>query len=320
MKAVILEGNAVNPGDLSWEPVQNICHPVIYPATEEHEKIARIGDAEIAFVNKLIMDEEVFAQCPALKYVGISATGYNVVDLEAARRHGVVVTNVPAYSTESVTQHAWALILEIMNGVAKHDRFVKDGSWSASGSFTRWLQPVVELHGRTLGIYGFGNIGRRVSEIALAFGMQVLVFTKHPEKYTDFAGEKLRFVTEEEIWSLPDIISLHCPLTEETKELASASVIQKMKDGVILINVSRGQLIQEDALAEALKTGKVAAFGADVVSVEPIREDNPLLTAPNTILTSHLAWSSVDARARLIDVMAENLQCYLDGRPQNVVS
>lgn len=320
MKAVILEGNAVNPGDLSWEPVQKICNPVIYEGTTEDNKIERIGDAEIAFVNKLIVDEEVFSRCPNLKYVGISATGYNVVDLEAARRHGVTVTNVPAYSTESVTQHTWALILEIMNAVAMHDRFVKDGGWSDSGTFTRWLQPIAELKGKTLGIYGFGNIGRRVAEVAGAFGMEICVCTKHPEKYPEFVSEHLRFVSGDDFWSLPDIITLHCPLTPETEGLINAETIARMKDGVVLINVSRGPVVEEQDLADALRSGKVAAAGVDVVSVEPIKRDNPLLDAPNMTITSHLAWSSVEARSRLVEIMAENLQCYLDGHPQNVVS
>ncbi len=320
MKAVILEGNAVNPGDLSWEPVRKICDPVIYEGTTEADKIERIGDAEIVFINKLIMDEEVFSKCPGIRYVGISATGYNVIDLEAARHHGITVTNVPAYSTESVTQHTWALILEIMNRVAMHDQFVKDGGWSDSGSFTRWLQPIVELNGRTLGIYGFGNIGRRVAEVALAFGMEVCVLTKHPDNYTEYAGEHLRFVTSEEFWSSADVISLHCPLTPETEHLINEETIAKMKDGAVLINVSRGKVVDEQALADALRSGKIAAAGVDVVSEEPIRKENPLLTAPNMIITSHLAWSGVRARARLVDIIAENLKCYLEGHPQNVLT
>lgn len=320
MKAVILEGNAVNPGDLSWEPVKRICDPVIYEGTTETDKIERIGDADIVFINKLKMDETVFSKCPNIRYVGISATGYNVIDLEAARRHGVTVTNVPAYSTESVTQHTWALILEIMNRVAMHDQFVKEGGWSDSGSFTRWLQPIVELNGRTLGIYGFGHIGRRVAEIARAFGMEVLVCTKHPENYQEYANEHLRFAGQEEFWSAADILTLHCPLTKETEGLINAETINKMKDGAVLINVSRGQIVEELALASALRSGKIAAAGVDVVSEEPIKKENPLLDAPNVIITSHLAWSGVGARKRLVEIMAENLKCYLEGHPQNVIS
>ena len=320
MKAVILEGNAVNPGDLSWEPVEKICHPVIYKGTTEADKIERIGDAEIVFINKLIMDEEVFSKCPDLRYVGISATGYNVIDLDAARRHGITVTNVPAYSTESVTQHTWALILEIMNRVALHDSFVKNGGWSNSGSFTRWLQPIEELQGKTLGIYGFGNIGRRVAEIAAAFGMEICVFTKHPDKYTSYANEHLRFVTEEAFWPAADVITLHCPLTPETEGLINRKTIAQMKDGAVFINVSRGRIVDEEALSDALRSGKIKAAGVDVVSEEPIRKDNPLLTAPNAIITSHLAWSGVKARARLVEIMADNLRCFLEGHPQNVIS
>ena len=318
-KAVLFEGNAVNPGDISWNPVTEICNVKIWEDTTEAQKNERIGDAEIILNHKLIIDEAIFSNFPNVKYVGICATGYNVVDLEAAHRHGVVVTNVPAYSTDSVAQHTWALILEIVSMPGKHDKFVHDGGWTESGCFTKWISPLTELSGLTLGIYGFGNIGRRVAEIARAFGMKVIVHTKNPAKYEEFADDRLHFVDEEIFYSNSDIISYHCPLTPETAEIVNAKTISRMKPGVIIINVSRGGIINETELADALISGRVAAAGVDVVSKEPVTEDNPLLKAPNICITPHIAWSSVAARKRLVSVVAENLKCWLDGNPKNVV-
>lgn len=318
-KAVLFEGNAVNPGDISWKPVTDICKVEIWEDTAESEKLERIGDAEIIFNNKLLINDEVFSNFPNIKYVGICATGYNVVDLEAARRHGVIVTNVPAYSTDSVAQHTWALILEIVSMPGKHDKFVHDGGWTASGCFTRWISPITELSGLTLGVYGFGNIGRKVSEIARAFGMKVLVYTKNPAKYSEFSNEGLHFVDEENFYANSDIISYHCPLTSETVGIVNAETISRMKRGVIIINVSRGGILNESDLANALISGRVAAAGVDVVSQEPITEDNPLLKVPNIYITPHIAWSSVAARKRLVNVVADNLRCWLEGKPQNVV-
>ena len=322
MKAVYLEEGAVNQGDISLEPITTLLETTVYENTTEADKLEHIRDAEIVFSNKVIFDEETFRQCPRLKYIGVCATGYNVIDLEAARRHGVTVTYVPAYSTESVTQHTWGLILDCAGRISLHNDSVHRGDWVRSDTFCYWCAPVTEIFGKTIGIVGFGNIGRRVAEAAKAFGMRVLVHTAHPEKYegTTGAAEGVTFVDLERIWAEADIISLHCPMNRDTEKMIRRETIGKMKDGVIIVNVSRGGLVDEGDLAEALKSGKVAAAAADVVSGEPMRADNPLLTAPNMIITPHIAWVSVEARERLIRIVAENVKAYLDGRPQNVLS
>ncbi len=313
MRAVYLEADAVNRGDISLEPITSIMNTTIYGNTTEENKYDHIGDAEVVYANKIIFDEETFSRLPNLKYIGICATGYNVVDVEAARRHGVVVTNVPAYSTESVAQLAWGFIIEAASRIGQHNESVHKGDWVRSETFCYWLSPVMELAGKTIGIIGYGNIGRRMVEIAKAFKMNVKVYTAHPEKY----GNEADFVSLEEIWERSDIISLHCPMTSETEKVIRRENISRMKDGVIIINVSRGGLIDENDLAEALRSGKVAAAAADVVTVEPMREDNPLLTAPNMCLTPHIAWASIEARQRLISVVAENIKAYLNGEEKN---
>lgn len=319
-KAVLLEKDAIDHGDVSWDPVLEQVETEVYGETTEEEKIARIGDAEIVFDNKLVMDEEVFNACPNIKYIGICATGYNVVDLEAARRHGIIVTNVPAYSTSSVSQHAWALILELASRIRENDHAVRSGEWSRSGNFSYWITPVMQLEGKTLGIYGFGNIGRRVAKIARAFDMNILAYTAHPSKYRDKYGSFVTFTDEDGLYGGSDIITYHCPLTPATEKTVRAENIAKMKDGVMIVNVSRGMLVDEQDLADALKSGKVAAAAVDVLSQEPITEDNPLLTAPNMVITPHMAWSSLEARTECIRVISDNLSGYLSGHLQNVVS
>lgn len=320
MRAVVLEGSAVNPGDISWDPVLQVCDTRVYETTSETEKWERIADAEMVMTNKIVMDEAVFARFPKLKYVGVCATGYNVVDLEAARRHGVTVCNVPAYSTDSVVQFTWALILEIASKVSLHDASVKRGDWIRSENFCYWLQPVMELRGKTLGIYGFGSIGKGVARVAQAFGMNVLVHTAHPERHLDALNAGLRFADAASLYKYSDIITYHCPLTEKTAGIVNAETISRMKDGVILINVSRGPIVVEADLAEALQRGKVAAAGVDVIAKEPMEEGNPLLHAPNIFITPHIAWASREARSRLVAVVAANMEAYLRGEPQNVVS
>lgn len=341
MKAVLLEADAVNPGDLSWEPITSLVETTIYNNTTEEDKYQHIGDADIVFLNKVKMDEEMFERCPNIRYIGVCATGYNVIDMEAARRHGVTVTNVPAYSTESVAQLTWGLILESVCHISLHNDSVHRGDWIKSDVFCYWLAPVTELFGKTLGVVGYGNIGRRVCEIARAFNMNVLVHTAHPEKYIDeknmpggdaetgcFKEEhlhiddgvrKIHFVDIDTLLAQSDILSLHCPLTSETEGIINKSNIDKMKDGVIIINVSRGGLVVEKDLAEALIDGKVSAAGVDVVAVEPMKEDNPLLKAPNITITPHMAWASLDARKRLVDVVAGNFKAFLEGRKENGV-
>ncbi len=323
MKAVYLEEGAVTGerGDLSLEPITSLIETTIYKNTTEEDKLLHIGDAEVVFSNKIIFDEETFEKCPNLKYLGVCATGYNVIDIEAAKRHGVVVTNVPAYSTESVAQLAWGFILENASRISLHDSSVKNGDWIRSENFCYWKAPITELCAKTIGIVGFGNIGRRVAEIACAFRMKVLVHTAHPDRYKDQFSEKdISFVNLDTLFSESDIISLHCPMTDETEHIICRENIDKMKDGVMIINVSRGGLVKESDLADALKSGKVGAVSVDVVSSEPMKADNPLLSAPNITITPHMAWASIEARRRLIDVVASNFKAYTEGRSENVVS
>ena len=320
MKAVILEGNSVNPGDISWEPVTSLCDVTIYGNTLESEKWDRIGGHEIVLINKVPMTREVFERFPEVRYVGVCATGYNVVDTEAAKEHGVVVTNIPAYSTDSVCQFTWAFILNLASRIGLHNECVRNGDWVKSDMFCFWKESPVELTRKTLGIFGFGSIGRKVAAAAPAFGMDVLVHTKHPEKYADYAGEHLRFVSEEELFAGSDVLTFHCPLTPETKGIVNKKNIDVMKDGVILVNLSRGPVIDEADVAEALRSGKIAAFGGDVISEEPMKENNPLRTAPNCYLTPHIAWATREARIRLVDIAAGNLKGFLEGKPVNVVN
>ena len=318
MKAVYLEEGAVNKNDISLSPITGLIETRVFRNTTEADKYEHIGDAEVVFTNKVIFDEETFQRCPNLKYLGVCATGYNVIDLEAAGRHGVTVTNVPAYSTESVTQLAWGFILECAGRLQLHNTSVHNGDWTRSDTFCYWLAPVMELAGKTLGIVGYGNIGRRVAEVADAFHMEVLVHTAHPDKYSENEPER-QFVSMNELFKRSDIITLHCPLTEETDKLISESNISKMKDGVIIINVSRGGLVEEQALTAALQSGKVAAAAVDVISEEPMKPENPLLHAPNLVITPHMAWASVESRKRLIQVVADNFRAYLEGKSLNVL-
>ena len=325
MKAVYLEEGAVNRGDISLAPITSIIETKVFKNTTEQDKYEHIGDAEVVFANKIIFDEETFRRLPNLKYIGVCATGYNVVDLEAAKRHNVTVTNVPAYSTESVAQLTWGFILECAGNIGLHNRSVHDGDWTRSETFCYWIAPVTELAGKTIGIIGYGNIGKRVAEIARAFRMNVMVHTAHPEKYIspreecDAGTEGIKFTSLDEVLKCSDVITLHCPMTNETEKLISSRTIAKMKDGVIIINVSRGGLVDEEDLAAALRSGKVGAAAVDVVSVEPMREDNPLIKAPNIRITPHLAWASVEARRRLIQIIADNVRAFMEGRKENVL-
>ena len=314
-----MEEGAVNQHDISMAPISDVVETTFFENTTEDNKFEHIGDSEIVFTNKVIFDEETFSKLPNLKYIGVCATGYNVIDLDAARRHNVVVTNVPAYSTESVAQLTWGLIIESVSHIGKHSESVKRGDWVKSEVFCYWIDTMGELAGKTIGIIGYGNIGRRVAEIALAFNMNVLVYTAHPDKYKT-ADFRIKFVSFDELLSQSDIVSLHCPMSNETDRLIRRENIDKMKDGVIIINVSRGGLVDEKDLAEALESGKVSAAACDVVSVEPMRADNPLLKAKNITITPHVAWASREARIRLIDTVASNVRAYLDGQKLNVVS
>lgn len=314
MKITILDGNAVNPGDLSWNAVEKLGNLTVYPRTPSGLVADRIGDSDAILLNKINITEEILSKCPKLKYIGIQATGYNVVDLEACRKHGVTVTNVPSYSTAGVAQMVFAYITQFASKSHEHNDSVKNGDWIKCPDFCYWKAPLVELEGKTLGIFGYGSIGRRVAQIANAFGMKVVVCTRTPK--ADIENP----VDIETLFKESDFITLHAPLTEKTREVVNKSTLSLMKKSAYLINTARGLLINERDVSEALKDGKIAGYAADVVSEEPMREDNPLLSAPNTVLTPHIAWAAVETRQRLLDVVVENLKCWTLGKPQNVVS
>lgn len=317
MKIVILESKAVNPGDLSWDAIKSFGDVTLYDRTPSEEAASRIGDAEVILINKTPITAEVMDKCPNLRLICVEATGYNVVDCAAARQRNILVCNVPAYSTDCVAQFTFALLLEACCRVGLHNDSVHNGDWCRNPDFCYWLTPQAELAGKTIGIIGFGKIGRAVGRIANAFGMKVLAYNRSRCPEGEAIGE---YVSLEQLLALSDVISLHCPMTELTANIICSETIGRMKDGVILLNTARGGLVNEDELADALKRGKLRIYCADVVSEEPIKESNPLLSAPNCILTPHMAWAPVEARQRIIDITVKNIQGYLDGKPVNVVS
>ena len=318
MKIVILDGLALNPGDLSWESILSLGDTTVYDQTlGEDQIIARIADADIVIPNKTPITETVLAACPNIKLVSVTATGYNIVDCDAAKRRGIPVCNVPGYGTAAVSQFTIGLLLELCHRIGHHDEAVHAGKWAACPSFCFWDTPQMELAGKTMGIIGFGRIGRAVGQIAKALGMNVIAYNRStcPE------GEAIaEYVTLDTLLARSDVISLHCPLFPETEGIINAAAIEKMKDGVILLNTARGQLVDEEALAAALKSGKIRAAAVDVVSREPILPTNPLLTAPNCIITPHMAWAQGEARQRVIDITAGNIRAFLEGKPRNVVN
>lgn len=320
MKISILDGFMLCHGDVSFQPVEALGECSYYDSTEYgnlEEIVTRIGDAEAILINKVPMTEEVFSCCPQLKFVCETATGFNNIDLEAASRHGVVVSNVPSYGTNTVAQFAMALLLEICNGVGHHTAEVAKGRWCQSKYNCFWDFSNMELEGKTVGIIGAGRIGMAFARMAYGFGMKVLAY--HPRKI----GEKFEYghyVSLEGLLNNSDVVSLHCPLTKDTEKMMNKDTLAMMKNGAILINTSRGQLVDEAALTEALNSGHLRAAGLDVVSQEPILPDNPLLKAKNCILTPHMAWCATEARQRLMDVCVDNLKAYMAGSPINVVS
>ena len=321
MRIVILDGYTENPGDISWAPFEKLGELVVYDYTAPSEIFERLSRVSVCLTNKTCFPKEVLEKLPDLKYIGCLSTGFNVVDVEYCKEHGITVTNIPEYATFATAQMTIALLLEIANKVGHHSDLVHEGVWTKGRDFCFWDGDLTELYGKTLGLFGFGKIASRVSRIASALGMNVLAcrrseITEEMKK----ADPQVTFVNEETLWKESDVISFHCPLTPATTGLVNAEVIAKMKDGVILLNTSRGPVLDEAAVAEALRSGKIAALGADVVSVEPIRENNPLLSAPNTYLTPHIAWAPKETRLRLMDVAADNLSAYLKGSPVNVVS
>lgn len=318
MKIVVLDGYTLNPGDLSWDSLKKLGTLTVYDRTEEEKAAKRIGDAELIFTNKTPVSNKTMEACPNLKFIGVLATGYNVVDIEAASKRGITVTNIPSYATDAVAQYVFALLLELCHHVGEHSDSVKAGDWERSRDFCYWNEPLIELHGKTMGIVGFGRIGQKTAQIANAFGMNVLVFTPHPDKNQE--SVHLKFVLLEELLKKSDVISLHCPLTPQSEKIINKETILKMKPHVMIINTSRGPLINEQDLYEALVSGKVSGAAVDVVSSEPIRSENPLLNAPNIILTPHIAWAPKEARERLMNTAVSNLESYLRGEPVNIVN
>lgn len=314
MRITVLDGNALNPGDLSWSQVEKFGSLTVYPRTLPEDVVSRIGDSDAILLNKINITEEVLSKCPNLKYIGVQATGYNVIDLEACRKHNVTVTNVPSYSTAGVAQMVFAYITAFASRPALHNESVKNGDWVKCPDFCYWKTPLIELEGKTLGIYGYGSIGRRVAQIAKAFGMKVIVCTRTPKPDIENPVDFSTLLNES------DFITLHAPLTDKTREVINRTTLPLMKKSAYLINTARGLLVNEQDLAEALDKGIIAGYAADVVSEEPMKADNPLLKAKNTIITPHIAWAAVETRQRLLDVVVENLKCWTEGKPQNVVS
>ena len=319
-KIVILDGYTENPGDLSWCGFEALGALKVYDRTSLHddeEIIQRIGDADIVYTNKTPLRRIVFERCPNIRFVGVLATGYNVVDVAAAKDKGIPVSNIPTYGTDAVAQFAIALLLEICHRIGHHSAAVREGRWSSCPDFCFWDYPLIELSGKTMGIIGFGRIGQATARIAKALGMVVLA----NDAYSNDAGRALaKYVSIGELLKRSDVISLHCPLLPETQGIINKNTIAQMKDGVILLNNSRGPLIVEEDLAEALNSGKVYAAGLDVVATEPIRMDNPLLSAKNCFITPHISWAPMESRQRLMDIALENLKQFLAGTPVNVVN
>lgn len=323
MRAIVLDGYTLNPGDLSWSPLEELCETVVYDRTAYDVTgndliIKRIGDAEVVFTNKTPISAEVINAATNIKFIGVLATGYNVVDVEAAKKKGIVVTNIPTYGTNAVAQMAIALLLELCHHAGAHGEAVKAGHWSSNPDWCFWNYPLIELNDKTMGIIGFGRIGQVTAQIAQALGMKVLAYDNY--KINDLESETLRYVELDELLVNSDVISLHCPLFESTKGIINKHTLAKMKDGVIIINTSRGPLVVEEELAQALNSGKVGGAGLDVVSTEPIKADNPLLKAKNCIITPHISWAPRESRKRLLDIAVDNLRTFLDGAPINVVN
>ena len=320
MKITILDGFTVNPGDLDWSPLGEFGELSIYDRTavnDEQEIIKRIGDSEIVLTNKTPISKKVLDACPTIKFIGVLATGYNVVDYKYARLKDVLVANVPAYGTAAVGQFAIALLLEICHRIGYHSDAVDQGRWSSSPDFCFWDFPLIELENKTMGIIGFGRIGQRTGRIANALGMNIIAYDK---TQTYELGYSVSYVDLDQLFSLSDVIVLHCPLFDDTKELINKESIAKMKDGVIIINNSRGELIVEEDLAQALNCDKVYAAGLDVVATEPILPNNPLLKAKNCIITPHISWASKESRKRIIDTTLKNIMMFTEGKPQNIVN
>lgn len=318
MKIVVLDGFCENPGDLSWDSMAEFGEFTVYDRTAAKDVVERIGDAEIVITNKTVIDRAVLEACPSIKYIGILATGFNVVDLQAAKERNIPVTNIPSYGTDTVAQFTIAQLLEICCHVGHHSNAVQEGRWEKCLDFCFWDYPIFELVGKTIGIVGFGKIGQATAKLAQAFGMKVLANANH--RRPELETENCKYADIDELFANSDVISLHCPLTADNAGMINKDNISKMKDGVIILNTARGGLINEQDLKDALVSGKVKAAAVDVVSTEPIKGDNPLLSAPNCLITPHIAWASHEARQRLMDTAVDNVKQYLAGNPVNVVN
>ncbi|MCI7565362.1 MAG: D-2-hydroxyacid dehydrogenase [Treponema sp.] len=314
MKLAILDAHADNPGDLSWDYFKEFADVVLYDRTSSNDVINRIGDADAIFVNKVQITEEILQKAPKLKYIGVCATGYNVIDLDACSKRNIIVTNIPAYSTNAVAQHVFALITNFSNNVSLHNQSVHAGEWIQSPDFVYWKEPLFELAGKTLGIFGYGEIGSKVAEIGKAFGMKIICNTR-----TKKPGMP-EFVSFEELLKEADILTLHAPLTDLTKNIINKESLSLMKKSAYLINTARGGFVVEKDLAECLKAGGIAGYAADVIATEPMLPDCPLLNCPNCVLTPHIAWAPKETRKRLLDIAYENFKAWIDGHPINVVN
>lgn len=320
MKIVVLDGYTENPGDLSWGDMEALGELTVYDRTsltDMQEVIDRIGDAEAVITNKTPLPQEVFDACPNIKYIGVLATGYNVVDVDTAKAKGIPVCNIPTYGTAAVGQFAIALLLEICHHIGHHDKAVHEGRWESNPDWCFWDYPLIELADKTMGIIGFGRIGQATGRIAKALGMKVIANDEYPN---DSGKEIAEYVSREELFAQADVIALHCPLFPSTQGIINKENIAKMKDGVIILNNSRGPLIVEEDLRDALNSGKVAGAGLDVVSTEPIKGDNPLLKAKNCIITPHISWAPKESRQRLMNIAVDDLKAFIDGNPINVVN
>ena len=316
MKIVELDGYAANPDDISWEPLKALGELTVYSRTKAEDVVERAKDAEIVLTNKVVFTDEVMSQLPKLKYIGVLATGYNVIDVEAAHRRGIVVTNIPAYSTESVVQMTFAQILNITNQVGHYADEVRGKRWSNNPDFCYWDTPLIELSGKTMGIVGLGHIGSRVAHVAREFGMDVFALTS---KDSSQLPDGIQKTTIDGLLGVADILTLHCPLTKDNYHMINAERLEQMKPGAILINTARGALVDEAAVAKALESGHLAAYGADVMDVEPPKADNPLLGQPHAFLTPHIAWATKEARTRLMNICVANVKAFIEGHPINRV-
>lgn len=313
MKLTILDGNAVNPGDVSWDAFKKYAELQIFPRTSESETIPRIADSDAIFLNKIVIDKHIISQCPNLKYIGVLATGYNVIDIPAVKKAGICVTNIPSYSTAAVAQHVFSLITYFTNHVAFHNESVQSGGWIKSKDFCYWEKPLTELCGKTLGILGYGHIGQQVAKIAEAFRMNVLVCPHRP------SPDIPHCVSQNELWEKSDFITLHAPLTAETSGIICRTAINKMRNGVYIINTARGGLAVEEDVREALEAKKIAGYACDVIASEPMEENCPLYRAPNCVITPHIAWAPIETRKRLLEIAFDNFESWIKGRPKNVI-